>query len=75
MPDPVDADSIAAAAAGPASASVDGQSATAHSIESQITADQYKKAAEAAEGGNPRGGPRSGWNMTRPAKAVPPGAV
>lgn len=52
MPDPVDADSIAEAAASPASASVDGNSASAVPIPDQIQADRYRKASSAASGRN-----------------------
>lgn len=41
MPDPVDADSIATAAAEPKSATVDGQAAEAHSIPDQIAAAKF----------------------------------
>lgn len=69
MPDPVDADSIAVAAASPASASVDGQSAAAVPIPDQIAADKYRKAADALEGTNVNGGPVSGWSKMRTARA------
>lgn len=70
MPDPVDADTIAEAAASPASASVDGQSASAVSISEQIKADQYKKSADALDGVNSTGGgPVSGWSKLRTARA------
>jgi hypothetical protein len=75
MPDPVTPDSIAEAAAAPASASNDFGSASAHPIPDQIAAHQYAAAQEAVEETNAYGGSRSGWNMTRPAKAIPPGAV
>lgn len=69
MPDPVDADTIAEAAAGPASASVDGQSASAHSIADQIKAQQNKASADALSGANQNGGPVSGWSKLRMARA------
>ena len=75
MAEPVDADKIAEAANAPASATVDGRTAAAHPIPDQIAADQYRAANEAAAETNARGGARSAWNMTRPAKAIPPGAV
>ncbi len=68
MPDAVDADTIAEAAAGPSSASVDGQSASAHSITDQIKAQQNKAAADALEGANQNGGPVSGWTKLRTAR-------
>lgn len=73
--DPVSADSIAEAANAPASGSVDGQSVSVHPIPDQIAAKQLADAEAAAGGSNAQGGPRSAWNMTRPAKAVPPGAT
>jgi hypothetical protein len=75
VPDPVDADSIAEAANSPASASEDGRSASAHSISDQLAALAAKQAADAVGESNAQGGPRSAWNMTRPAKAVPPGTT
>ena len=68
MPEPVDADTIAEAANSPASASVDGQSASAHSISDQIKAQQNKAAADALEGTNANGGPVSGWSKLRTAR-------
>lgn len=75
MADPVTPESIAEAAAQPASASSDGRSAAAHPIPDQIAAADYAAAQEASEGTSAAGGPRSGWNMLRPAKAVPPGTT
>ncbi|HEY1191922.1 MAG TPA: hypothetical protein VGE74_30105 [Gemmata sp.] len=76
MPDPVSADSIAEAANSPASASApDGRSASAHSIPDQIAALQQQQAEAEAGGTNAQGGPRSAWNMTRPATAVLPGTT
>ncbi|MDY3555313.1 hypothetical protein R5W24_004455 [Gemmata sp. JC717] len=76
MADPVSAESIAEAAAAPASASSpDGRSASAHSIPDQIAALQLQQAETEAEGKNAQGGPRSAWNMTRPATAIMPGAT
>jgi hypothetical protein len=73
MPDPVDADSIAEAAASPASASVDGQSASAHSIEDQIKAAEYLKQQEAIDSGaNEQGGKKSGWRGVRAARPIFP---
>jgi hypothetical protein len=69
MPDAVDADSIAEAAASPASASVDGQSASAVSISEQIKAQQNKEVADALTGTNQNGGPVSGWSKMRMARA------
>ena len=74
MPD-LTPESIAEAATQPASASVDGQTAAAVSISDQIKALQFAKGATALEGTNENGGPKSGWNKLRTAKAVPPGAV
>jgi hypothetical protein len=72
MPEPVDADSIAEAAANPASASVDGQSASAHSIPDQIKAAEYKAQQDALAGANENGGKRSGWRGLRPARPIFP---
>ncbi len=74
MPDPVDADSIAEAAASPASASINGESASAHSISEQIKAAEYKAQQDAlASGTNAAGGKKSGWRGLRPAVAQAPG--
>lgn len=64
-------ESIAEAATQPASASVDGKSAAAHSITDMIAADKYARAAAAAEGVNENGGPRSGWGTLRGARGRP----
>lgn len=73
MPD-LDADAIAANAALPQSAGVDGQTAAQVPIPDQIKALNLKAAA-AADVPNENGGPASGWGMLRAARAVPPGAV
>lgn len=57
------------AAENPASASVDGRSATSHPIPDLILAEQYVAAKTATTGG------RSLWGMTRPARVVPPGTT
>lgn len=62
-------------AAEPAAATSDGQSATARPIGDLIEADRYLKGNAALSGTNANGGPVSGWKRTRPARAVPPGAV
>lgn len=69
----VSAESIAAAAAAPAEASKDGQSAKAVPIGDQIRAAEYKAASDAADGQNDSGGPKSGWRGLRPARPVFPG--
>lgn len=66
---------IEQAAAEPASATSDGQSASSHPLPDLIEADQYVKAKGAVTGTNPAGGPRSGWPALRPARVIPPGAV
>lgn len=68
-------DAIAEAATQPASASVDGQSASAVSIGDQIKAHQYQQAQAALDGTNASGGPQSGWSKLRPARVKPPSAV
>lgn len=73
MPDPVDADSIAEAAASPAQAEVDGQKAQAHPIADQIKAADYKAQTDAASGTNSAGGPKSGWRGLRFGVAQAPG--
>lgn len=73
MPESVDATSIAEAAAAPAKAAVDGQSAEAVPIPDQIKADVYAKSATAAAGANANGGAISGWGGLRPARAILPG--
>lgn len=73
MPDPVSADSIAEAANSPASASVDGQSASAVSISEQIKALQLGATTDALAGTNDNGGPKSGWGRLRLARAKPGG--
>lgn len=72
MPDPVDADSIAEAAASPAEASVDGQSARAHPIKDQIAAAEYKAQQDALADANDDGGKKSGWRGLRPARPIFP---
>ena len=75
-PVPTEADKIAEAAAAPASATADGQSADAHPIPDKIAADQYQKACAAAAAAEAAGRRGSGWGgMVRPAKAVLPGAT
>jgi len=64
---------IAAAAANPQSATVDGTTVSAHSIPEQIAADQYAKSSTSMTGTNPQGGSRSAWGRMRPAKVIPPG--
>lgn len=58
----------------PASAAVDGRSASAPSISEQIKGVQFVEGRTALDGTNPAGGKKSGWNCLRQAKAVPPGA-
>lgn len=74
MPD-LTPDTIAEAAAQPASASSDGRSAAAHPIPDQIAADKYARASDALTGTNENGGPRSGWGRLRTAKARSGGPV
>lgn len=64
------AESIAVAAQNPASASVDGQSASAVSVSDQIKALEFLQAQQAAASTTGR----SGWTMLRPAVVKPPGA-
>lgn len=66
-------DQIEQAASDPASASSDGQAATARPIADLIAADQYLKSQAALA--NSDGSPRSGWGAVSIARAVPPGAV
>jgi hypothetical protein len=73
--EPVTPESIAEDANQPAAASADGRSATAVPIPDKIAAADYAAAQAASEGTNAAGGPRSAWNMTRPAKAVLPGTT
>lgn len=68
-------DTIEEAAQDPASASSDGQSATARPIADLIAADRYLKGQQATESTNAQGGPRSGWGALRAAKAIPPGGA
>lgn len=65
------ADDIATAATKPQSASVDGQSASAHPLNQQIEASQYQAAETALDGDNDNGGGKSGWGnrITRKARA------
>lgn len=68
------ADNIATtAAAGIASATVDGQSVQALDLSKQIEAQRAVATSTELAGANPQGGKRSGWNSLRPAKFVPPG--
>ncbi len=57
------------------SATVDGRSATAIDPLKQIHVADAIQAREILAGINANGGPKSGWGMCRPARAVPPGAV
>lgn len=57
----------------PAASAVDGRSATNDPIPDLIELSDKLKADAAAEGANANGGPKSGWNMLRPARAIPPG--
>jgi len=75
VPDPVDADIIAENANSPADASVDGMSASQVPIPDQIDAAKFTGTASALDATAENGGPRSGWNCTRPARHRPPGAV
>ncbi|AMV29299.1 hypothetical protein VT84_33195 [Gemmata sp. SH-PL17] len=70
MADPVTPESIAEAANAPASASADGRSASAVSIDGQKDALELKETRAAASGRNPSGGAPSGWNMLAPATFV-----
>lgn len=70
------ADTIAQTAAdGVQAATVDGNSATATPIADLIAAEKHVAAKTALAGSNACGGPRSGWRLLRPARAVPPGGV
>lgn len=73
MADELTPESIAEAATAPASASKDGQSATAVPIDQQIKAAEYKAAADAASEPNEQGGQKSGWRGLRPARPIFPG--
>lgn len=74
MPDPIDlTEAIEQAALDPASASVDGQSATARPLSDLIEADRYLRGLAATEPTTTRGG--SGWGCLRTARAVPPGSA
>jgi hypothetical protein len=74
MPD-LTADDIAEAASQPASASSDGQSAAAHPIPDQIEAAKFQATGTGLDGTNDNGGPRSGWNRLRTARARNGGPV
>jgi hypothetical protein len=67
VPEPVTPETIAEAAASPASASKDGQSASAVSIPDQIAAAKFAAANELDSSGNRRRRPRF-------VRIVPPGA-
>jgi hypothetical protein len=67
MAEPIDlTPQIATNAQGPASASVDGQSVSQHSLQDQIDADKYLASKEASKR------PRRGLRFT---KIIPPGTV
>lgn len=57
------------------SATVDGRSATSMDPLKQIQVADAIAARELLAGTNDNGGPRSGWGLCRPARAIPPGAV
>jgi hypothetical protein len=61
-----------AAAEGVASATGDGESATAMDPLKQLDVADRLAAREIAGATNPHGGARSGWGMLRPARVVPP---
>lgn len=61
-------------AAEPASATGDGQSATAHSLPDLIEADRYLKGKEAVAGTNPNGGPKTAFGTLGVARIKPGGA-
>ena len=61
------------AAAGIASATVDGQTVVALDLSKQIEAQRAVATSAELANENPQGGKRSGWNALRPAKFVPPG--
>lgn len=73
MPD-LDADAIANAALEGKSVTTDGQSSEAFAPSEQVEALRTVQGATAAAGTNRQGGPRSGWNMMRPSRAVTEGA-
>lgn len=65
---------IEEAAAEPASAAGDGQSATSHPLPDLIEADKYLKAKRAITGTNANGGPKTAFGMLGVARIIPPGA-
>lgn len=69
MPDPITAEDVAIAANSPASASADGRSATAVTIDAKIKALDKAAVTEALEGTNENGGPVSMWGKCRAARA------
>lgn len=72
MPDPITPEQVAENAAQPQSASVDGRSASQHSIHDQIKATQFAATDDTL---TPVGdAPRSGWGALRGAVARPGGA-
>lgn len=77
MPDASDIlETIAETAAdGIKTATQDGRSATAMSIEELNQAKKIVAGEAAVAGGNPAGGPRSAWTSLRPARVVPPGGA
>lgn len=66
---------IETAAAEPASASSDGQSAANRPLPELVEADRYLKGAAALDGANRKGGRRSAFNLLRTGVFVPRGAV
>ena len=77
MPTPTEiADAAAVTAAdGVASATTDGNSATAMDPLKQLEVADKLAARALGESANPNGGKRSGWAGLRPARVTPPGAV
>lgn len=75
MADPITPEQIAANAAQPQSATVDGRTAEQVPIPDQIAAAEYAKQAAAGSGTNAAGGPKSGWRGVRMGRAIPPGSV
>lgn len=75
MPAPDLTPDIETAAAEPASAASDGQSASARPLGELVEADRYLKGATALAGANRKGGRRSGFNALRTGVFVPRGPL
>lgn len=76
MPSELTPEQIAAMAANPAAATVDGQSVSSRPAGDVIALDQYAQQKKAAQATDPASGRKaSPFQFLRPVQAVPPGGL